>query len=80
MILEDEIEVVSPYETFGLHSTRHVSNFETPELYSMHPFRYLLGRSLQTGARRRDIAPSIFCLENSGRETWTETSGGTRGS
>jgi hypothetical protein len=62
--------VVSPYETFSTTSTRHVSNSETPELYSTHPFRYFtLGRSLLSGTRKRDIAPSIYCLEKSKRET-----------
>jgi len=47
-----------------------VSNVETPELYSVHPFRYFtLGRSRLPAGRARDIAPSIFCLEQSPRKT-----------
>ena len=43
---------------------------QTPELYSTHPFRYFtLGRARLPGARRRDIAPSIHCLERSSRVT-----------
>ena len=49
---------------------QHISNYETPELYSTHPYRYFtLGRSLQKGERRRDIGPSVYCLEASNRTT-----------
>ena len=64
------IVVVSPYATYSTASAVHLSNCETPELYSTHPFRYFtLGRSLLPGARQRDIAPSIHCLEKSKRQT-----------
>ena len=49
---------------------QHLANYETPELYSTHPYRYFtLGRSLQKGARARDIGPSVYCLERSKRKT-----------
>jgi hypothetical protein len=58
--------LVSPYE--GWERSAPISNCETPELYSTHPFRLLtLGRSLL--GERREIAPSIYCLENSTRKT-----------
>ena len=70
MTTEDGVDVVSPYETFEQKSTQHISNTETPELYSTHPFRYFtLGRSLQQGERKRNIAPSIYCLETSQRKS-----------
>lgn len=66
----DGTAVVAPYETYADEGTRHLSNVETPELYSTHPFRYFtLGRARLPGARRRDIAPSIYCLEHSARVT-----------
>ena len=68
MTTENGHAVVSPYETFNVASTVHLSNTETPELYSTHPFRYFtLGRSRLPGAQKRDIRPSIYCLENSTR-------------
>ena len=70
MTTENGYDIVSPYETFDLESTVHISNIETPELYSTHPFRYFtLGRSRLPGARKRDIRPSIYCLEKSTRQT-----------
>ena len=70
MITEDGVRVVSPYETFGQQGTQHHKNIETPELYSTHPFRYFtLGRSRLPQNRKRDIAPSIYCLETSKRGT-----------
>ena len=57
----------SPYETYDVEGTRHLSNSETPELYSTHPFRFFtLGRA-RAGAV--DIAPSLHCLLNSTRRT-----------
>ncbi len=70
MTTENGISVVSPYETFDRPSTQHLSNDETPELYSTHPFRlFTLGRSRLPGNRKRNIAPSIYCLETSQRKT-----------
>eukprot|EP00948_MAST-09A_sp_MAST-9A-sp1_P003145 g3145.t1 len=63
-------KIVSPYDTYP--NAQHVSNVETPELYSTHPFRYFtLGRSLlnKSDPGYRDIAPSLFCLLNSTRQT-----------
>eukprot|EP00939_MAST-03C_sp_MAST-3C-sp1_P001726 g1726.t1 len=70
MIVEDNATlVVSPYETFNDSGTVHLSNVETPELYSTHPFRYYtLGRSFSDDGAR-DIGPSIYCLEKSKRQT-----------
>ena len=70
MIVEEGVTVPSPYESYPTPGTMHVSNVETPELYSTHPFRYFtLGRSRLSGGKKRDIAPSIFCLEKSSRKT-----------
>ena len=70
MTTENGISVVSPYETFDRPSTQHLSNDETPELYSTHPFRlFTLGRSRLPGNRKRNIAPSIYCLETPQRKT-----------
>jgi hypothetical protein len=56
---------VSPYETYPAAQT--ISNSETPELYSTHPFRYYtLGTEFSQGV---DINPSIYCLESSNRST-----------
>eukprot|EP00928_Gymnodinium_smaydae_P014834 TRINITY_DN15447_c0_g1_i3.p1 TRINITY_DN15447_c0_g1~~TRINITY_DN15447_c0_g1_i3.p1 ORF type:complete len:786 (+),score=86.08 TRINITY_DN15447_c0_g1_i3:311-2359(+) len=68
LIEENGVTVVSPYETYP--SAQHVANCETPELYSTHPFRYFtLARSRLPGERKRDISPSIYCLEKSKRRT-----------
>ena len=46
-----------------------ISNIETTSS-TRHPFRYFtLGRSRLPGARKRDIRPSIYCLEKSTRQT-----------
>ena len=70
MTQEGGLSVPSPYETYETKGTVHISNSETPELYSTHPFRYFtLGRSRLPAGRARDIAPSIHCLETSPRKT-----------
>ena len=66
MVEEDNHTVVSPYLTYP--AAQHVSNSETPELYSTHPFRYFtIGRNI--AGEKRSIAPSIYCLESSTRQT-----------
>lgn len=68
LIKEHGETVVSPYETYP--AAQHIGNVEAPELYSTHPFRYYtLARSRLAGSRKRDIRPSIHCLEVSNRST-----------
>ena len=52
------VKVVSPYESYPVNSRRH--NGETPELYSVHPYRYFSvgGKIL----RNVDIAPAQVCM------------------
>ena len=66
LTVEDGVSVVSPFEQFPRGA--NLGNVEAPELYSTHPYRYFsLGRSLLPPAKRRDIAPSLQCLERSNR-------------
>ncbi len=66
MTVEDNVTVVSPYSSYP--NAQHISNSETPELYSTHPFRYFtIGQSI--GPQKRNIDPSIYCLETSKRQT-----------
>lgn len=68
LVTENGTTVVSPYEQYP--AAQKMKNVETPELYSTHPFRYFtLARSRLAGERGRDIAPSVFCLEESRRQT-----------
>ena len=68
MTVENGTTVVSPYEQYP--AAAHVSNVETPELYSTHPFRHFtLATAMRDGAAKRDIGPSIYCLERSTRKT-----------
>ena len=65
LIEEDGTTVVSPYETYP--NAQSLSNVETPELYSTHPFRYFTVGTAKS--RGRDLSPSIYCLERSNRTT-----------
>jgi hypothetical protein len=56
---ENGFETVSPYGSYPINNALH--NGETPELYSVHPFRYFsLGRKA-LGATR-DFTPALNCL------------------
>jgi len=69
MAEEDGQTVVAPYEGYPQPNVS-IRNSETAELYSTHPFRLLtLASSRKSGAAHRDIAPSLYCLEQSKRET-----------
>lgn len=66
IVEEDGVRVVAPYEQYPRGA--NLGNVEAPELYSTHPFRYFtLGRSRLPGERKRDLAPSLYCLEHSNR-------------
>ena len=66
MVFEEGRTVVAPYEGYPKNGIT-TGNVETPELYSTHPFRLLtLAASRSRGV---DIAPSIYCLEQSSRST-----------
>ena len=66
IVIEDGVEVVAPFEQYPRGA--NLGNSETPELYSVHPFRYFsVGRALLPGVRRRSLAPSLHCLESSNR-------------
>ena len=55
---------VSPYASYPINRGLH--NHETPELYSVHPFRYYtLGRQ-QLGAKR-SLEPALNCLVQGGK-------------
>jgi len=67
LIEEDGVVRTSPYATYP--ANRAIHNSETPELYSVHPFRYFsVGRKELGG---RDISPAVQCLTNSSRPTCT---------
>ena len=52
------VKVVSPYASYPVNSARH--NGETPELYSVHPYRYFsMGGKI---LRNRDITPAQLCM------------------
>ena len=62
---EDGVMRVSPYATYPKDDA--LRNSETPELYSVHSFRYYsLGRSL---SEQRDLSPAIQYITNSTRQT-----------
>lgn len=59
VIVENGIEAVSPYSSYPLNSALH--NGETPELYSVHPYRYYsIGR--EHLGPKRSVAPALNCL------------------
>ena len=69
MTTENDYDIVSPYETFDLESTVHISNIETLSSTRHIRFGILLWVVTKPGARKRDIRPSIYCLEKSTRQT-----------
>jgi hypothetical protein len=56
----DGMDLVSPYASFPVNSQVH--NSETPELYSVHPYRYYsVGRS---DGGTRSSTPALNCILN----------------
>jgi hypothetical protein len=59
VIVEHGYKTVSPYGSYPINN--HLHNGETPELYSVHPYRYFsVGRSVL--GVQRDLAPALNCL------------------
>eukprot|EP00035_Acanthoeca_spectabilis_P003288 m.92313 g.92313 ORF g.92313 m.92313 type:complete len:428 (+) comp12033_c0_seq1:1523-2806(+) len=60
--LAEGVPVVSPYASYPVNSKTH--NSETPELYSVHPFRYYsVGRA---AVSNRSILPALNCMVKPG--------------
>lgn len=63
LITENGFLSVSPYASYPVNGGLH--NSETPELYSVHPYRYFsLGRA--TLGAKRSLQPALACLEHGG--------------
>jgi hypothetical protein len=59
VIVEHGYKTVSPYGSYPINN--HLHNGETPELYSVHPYRYFsVGRSVL--GVQRDLTPALNCL------------------
>ena len=64
LIEENGIVSVSPYGSYPINN--HLHNGETPEMYSVHPYRYFsVGRS-KLGVQR-DLSPAQNCLKYGGK-------------